>query len=152
MLAYVLACMLHLAGGHAARLLELATAIASVVEERGPIFEGDDGNRRTVALLVAIAYRESSFRVDAVGDHGASVCAFQIWHGSRALLTDARACVNAGYTHLAHSVRTCPAHPVSVYARGSCSSKPGRAISADRMHLARALLGIVTPPKKEGTE
>lgn len=146
-IAYVIACMLHLAGGDPARLLALASAIADVVETRGPIFAGTDGARRTAALLVAVAWRESSFRVDAVGDHGRSVCAYQILDGARSLLTDARACVDAGYTHLARSVRACPAHPVAVYARGQCASEDGRRISADRTRIARELLGIVTKPK-----
>lgn len=162
MIAYVLACMLFLAGGDPGRLVSLASAIAGVVAERGPIFAGPDGERRTVALMVAVAYRESTFKVDAVGDNGASVCAFQIWHGPRSLLSDVRACVDAGYTQLLASVRACPAHPVAPYARGKCPSstasttraeEEARRISADRMHVARGLLGIVTPPqKKEGTQ
>lgn len=159
MIAFVLACMLHLAGGNPARLLALAAAIDGVVAERGPIFAGPDGERRTVALLVAIAYRESSFKLAAVGDGGRSVCAFQILDGPRSLLTDARACTDAGYTYLAASVRACPAHPVAPYARGLCpkamsstrAEEEARIISADRTRLARGLLGIVTPPpaKKE---
>ena len=153
MIAFALACMLHLAGGDPGKLLALASAIVDVVAERGPIFAGPDGERRTIALMVAVSYRESTFKLDAVGDHGRSVCAFQILNGSRSLLTDVRACTNEGYTQLAASVRACPAHPVAPYARGKCSSPSSRAISADRMHLARGLLGIVTPPqKKEGTE
>lgn len=146
MIAFVLACMLSLAGGDPARLLALAGAIDATVAARGPIFQGADGARRTVALLVAIAWRESSFRVDAVGDHGRSVCAYQILNGPRSLLTDARACVDAGYTHLLASVRACPAHPIAVYARGSCDSEQGRRISADRVALARGLLGVVPKP------
>lgn len=145
-LSYILACMLALAGGNPERLLALATAIADVVAARGPIFAGPDGARRTVALMVAVAWRESSFRLDALGDHGASVCAYQIWHGPRSLLTDARACVEAGYEHLKRSVAACPAHPVAVYARGTCASEDGRRISADRMRVARGLLGVVARP------
>ena len=60
----------------------LAMAIASRVEAAPPLFKGDDDRRRTSALLVAIAFRESSLRADAVGDHRGgkptSFCAFQI--------------------------------------------------------------------------
>lgn len=148
MMAYVLACMLFLAGAGAteSRLLPLARAIVDVVAERGPLFKGEDGERRTVALLVAVAFRESTFRVDAVGDHGRSMCAFQILHGSRSLLTDVRACTDAGYTQLAASVKACPAHPVAPYARGACDNEDGRRISADRMRLAKSLLGVVPRP------
>ena len=148
-MAYVLACMLFLAGKHGteAKLLPLARAIVDVVAERGPIFKGADGERRTVALLVAVAYRESTFKVDAVGDKGQSVCAFQILHGARSLLTDVRACTDAGYVQLAASVLACPAHPLAPYARGTCESEEGRRISADRMRIAHGLLGIVAKPE-----
>ena len=47
----------------------LAEAIASRSEVEAPLFKGDDDRRRTAALLVAIAFRESSLHADAVGDH-----------------------------------------------------------------------------------
>ncbi len=40
------------------------------------------------ALLTAVAYRESGLDPAAVGDHGRSVCAFQILNGSPSLLTE----------------------------------------------------------------
>lgn len=157
MMAYVLACMLFLLGSHAgagateSRVLPLARAIVDVVAERGPLFKGEDGERRTLALMVAVAYRESTFKADAIGDHGRSVCAFQILHGARSLLTDVRACTDAGYTQLAASVRACPGHPVAPYARGTCESEDGRRISADRMRVARSLLGVVARPATQPT-
>jgi hypothetical protein len=61
---------------------QLADAIASRAEVEAPLFKGDEDRRKTSALLVAIAFRESSLRADAVGDHVAgkptSFCAFQI--------------------------------------------------------------------------
>lgn len=159
MMAYVIACMLFLLGAGAgsgagateSRILPLARAIVDVVAERGPLFKGEDGERRTVALLVAVAFRESTFKADAIGDHGRSVCAFQILHGARSLLTDVRACTDAGYTQLAASVRACPGHPVAPYARGTCESEDGRRISADRMRVARSLLGVVARPATQPT-
>ena len=46
----------------------LAEAIASRVEAEPPLFKGDEDRKRTSALLVAIAFRESSLRADALGD------------------------------------------------------------------------------------
>ena len=60
---------------------ELARAIANRVEAEAPLFKDDEDRRRTAALLVAIAFRESSLRAAAVGDHvggkPTSFCAFQ---------------------------------------------------------------------------
>lgn len=142
MIPWLLAAMLLLAGQRGRDHVALAGAIDRVVAARGPLFRDDADGRRTRALMVAIAYRESGLKLDAVGDQGRSVCAFQILHGSRALLTDADACVSAGYTALATSARTCPAHPVAVYARGpqGCTDEHAQRISRDRVWLAGRVL------------
>src|SRR3954470_3730483 len=61
---------------------QLASAIATRAEAEVPLFKGDEDRHKTSAFLVAIAFRESSLRADAVGDHVAgkptSFCAFQI--------------------------------------------------------------------------
>src|SRR4051794_10136147 len=61
---------------------QLAEAITTRVEAEAPLFKGDEDRHKTSALLVAIAFRESSLHADAVGDHVAgkptSFCAFQI--------------------------------------------------------------------------
>lgn len=54
----------------------LAASIARAAEAR-PL-PGEHGVDRMAALLVAIAYRESRFRADAVGDGGASLGPFQV--------------------------------------------------------------------------
>ena len=144
--SWVLAAMLFLAPGrdHAA----LASAIDRVVDEDGAVFGGPDGALRTRALVVAIAFRESSFRLDAVGDAGRSVCAMQVWGGSRALLVDAEACVREGLRRLRVSVASCPRHPVGIFAAGpgGCASPRAQRISFDRMHIAKTLLAKVKEP------
>lgn len=136
MIALVLAAMLALAPGR--DHTELAGAVARVVESERPLFAGADGQRRTAALLVAVAFRESSLRNDAVGDGGRSVCAMQIYGGPRALLTDPEACVRRGLALLRDSMRWCPTAPVAIYAAGpnGCASETARRISRDRMALA----------------
>lgn len=92
------------------------------------------------ALITAIAFRESSFRNDAVGDAGRSVCAMQIHGGDRALLDDPQACVRRGILMLRYSKLLDASHPVAAYARGSrWRSAEAQRISNDRVRLAKSL-------------
>lgn len=134
----------------------LATAISSRVEAEAPLFKGDDDRKRTTALLVAMAFRESSLREDAVGDHvkgkPTSFCAFQLhlpwgaksaegWTGVE-LASDPEKCVTAAMRLLRESIRACPKHPLAWYASGptGCESERAQRISRDRMALAQRLL------------
>ena len=117
---------------------ELAESIAAMPA----LFVGPQGAERTAALLTAIAWRESGLQLSAVGDSGRSVCAFQILGGNRALLTDAAECTRVAYTILQRSIALCAAHPVAVYARGTCDSVDGRKISADRVRVANRIMEV----------
>lgn len=146
MIALVLAMMLSLAPrrDHS----ELAGAIARAVESEAALFRDDTSKTKTAALLVAVAYRESSFTVAAVGDKGESFCAYQIHRtsgGGPALLTDADACVRRGMAMLRESARVCPKAPVAWYAAGgvgACSNARAIRISNDRMAIARRLAAV----------
>jgi hypothetical protein len=145
-LPFVLAAMTQLAPGrdHAA----LADAIARVVDREPPLFANDDDRRRTAALLVAVAFRESTLHADAVGDGGTSFCAFQIHRsagGSRELLDAPERCVQMGFAILRTSVKTCSSHPVAWYASGpaGCTNPRAQRISRDRMALAAYLVRVV---------
>lgn len=103
-------------------------------------------SRTEAAILTAVAFRESAFRVDAVGDGGHSVCAMQIYDGPRSLLTDPIACVQRGAVMLRESRRVDPENPIAFYARGPrFKSDEARRISRDRMALAARLARSVTP-------
>lgn len=122
----------------------LADAIATVAHESPPLFRGDDSRERTVALMMAVAYRESGLRTSAIGDSGHSYCAFQIHDssgGTIALTSDPLACARKGYAMLRESIRVCRAHPVAFYAEGprGCSSMRAQRISRDRMAVADRL-------------
>jgi hypothetical protein len=134
----------------------LAEAITSRVEADEPLFKGDVERRRTAALLVAIAFRESSLRADAVGDHVAgkatSFCAFQMhlpwgrktaegWTGAE-LLEDPAKCVTAAMRMLRISMKVCPSAPLAWYAAGpaGCQSARAQRISRDRMSIAQRLV------------
>ena len=135
---------------------ELATAIANRVEAEAPLFQGDEDRHRTAALLVAIAFRESSLRAAAVGDHvggkPTSFCAFQVnlpwgrktpdgWTGQD-LLDDPEKCVAAAMRMLRISLKVCPSSPIAWYAAGpaGCQSPRAQRISRDRMAIAARLL------------
>lgn len=137
LLEFVAASMLALAPGrdHSA----LAGAIADTVEKEGCFVTGANCERRTAALMVGVAFRESTFRLGAVGDEGRSVCAFQILGGSRDLLTDATACALEGYRRLRASLQACRGS-IAMYAAGRCDSVRGKKIDADRKRLALRIL------------
>ena len=67
LLAWVTAASSLLAPAHPND--QLAEAIATRAEAEAPLFKGDDDRRKTSALLIAIAFRESSLQASAVGDH-----------------------------------------------------------------------------------
>lgn len=142
--AFILGAMTFLAPGrdHSAN----ATAIADVVEAEPALFKGDADKVRTAAIVVAIAFRESSFRNDVVSKTD-DYCLLQV-NRRPDLARDARACVRVGLAMLRESMRVCPAHPVAHYAEGgtkACSSTRAQAISRDRMAIAARLVREVKP-------
>ena len=154
-LPFVLAAMQSLIpnGDHA----ELGGAIAERVDAEAPLFSDDADRRKTASYLAAIAYRESALRLDAVGDKGTSYCAFQLHRssgGTRAMLTDARACVGHAFGMLRTSMRACPAHPLAIYAEGprGCSSPRAQRISRDRLAIAARLRARVLVTATEASE
>jgi hypothetical protein len=125
--------------------VELATAIAHVVDSEKALFLADNDHRRTASLVVAIAFRESSFRMNAksaTNDH----CALQI-NGHPELAGDPEGCVRIGLSMLRESMRVCPAHPIAFYAAGpsGCSDARAQRISRDRMAIAARLYATVKP-------
>lgn len=119
---------------------ELAAAITTVVAAEPPLYRDDDARVRTAALVVAIAFRESSLIVDKVGDGGKSVCAMQIYGGPRSLLVDPEACVRVGLAKLRDSISRDREHPVAAYAAGPrYQTERARRISRDRVALAARL-------------
>lgn len=147
--ALVLAMMAHLAPNRDHTVL--ARAIADVVDEESPLFKGDTSKVKTSAYLVAVAFRESSLKNEAVGDHGRSFCAFQIHvtsGGTKLLAEDPDACVRKAVLMLRESARICPAYPLAWYAEGginACASSRAQAISRDRIAIAARLVREVRP-------
>jgi hypothetical protein len=118
-----------------------AETVARFAMEERPLFVGDEDRHKTVALLTAVAFRESSFQLSAVGDQGRSVCWMQILNGGKALLADGDACIRRGIVMLRESMTACAHLPsserLSLYARGTCASADGRRLSRDRMAVSQ---------------
>lgn len=116
-----------------------AEALERAVSNVEPLFAHDASRLKTAALVVSVAFRESSFRNDARSDTGDS-CLMQI-HGRPELADDIDACLSTAIEMLRSSMATCGADNVlGAYATGSCRSERGRRISRDRMALARRIL------------
>ena len=123
---------------------DLAMAITTVVESEPPLFAHDESRVKTASLVVAVAFRESSFRNDAVGDHGRARCAFQLWDTSDEVLSDPEMCTRIAMSRLRESLQACgPRNMLGIYAAGprGCVSEHAKRISADRLWLARRIAG-----------
>ena len=96
-------------------------------------------------LAVAIVFREASNRLNIVGDRGRALCAMQLHHAPREVLTDARLCVRIGLSRLRDSARLCPAQPLAAYAGAPCGSAVAGRISRDRDRLRQRAIAAVLP-------
>lgn len=142
MIALILAMMLVLAPDR--ELPEMAGVIAHVVETSAPLFVDDEARRKTAAIVVSVAFRESSFRQDATSKTH-DFCLMQV-HRRPDLLDDLEECLRVGLEMIRVSMRMCPKHPLAFYAEGprGCTSTRAQRISRDRFALA-AMLAKVQP-------
>ena len=127
-LAILLAAMMRLSTHGDVRTL--AEAIAA-----------SDATWDEATWLAAIAYRESSYRLRAVGDHGRSLGPFQCQHCSRGVLTDAHLATRVALHALRASAALCPSSPLAAYAGAPCGSAVAGRISRDRDALRRRMFG-----------
>lgn len=146
MILLVLALCSVLAPG--VNVWDYAQGTAWAIENSAPLYERDEYKHKTAAIMVAIGYRESTFKTDAIGDNGNALCAYQLWNTSRDVLTDSRKCATIALDRVRESMRICGAsNPLGIYASGprGCSSEKAKRISADRTRLARHTLAEVMP-------
>lgn len=129
-----------------------AEALATVAEEE-PLFDGKDGARRTASWFVSVAWFESTFKPDAVGDKGQSVCLFQIGVSNlkglgvtkNELLTDVAACTRAARRMMKASIGVCSKRPLEdwlgQYAAGgdSCGGPEGQGLRESRHRVRKAI-------------
>src|SRR4051812_47367071 len=111
----------------------MTDAIVHVVEDERPLFTDDASREKTIALLVAVAWREGSLREKVIGDcveknkeggciaHPRSFCTMQIHAssgGDESLNTDPEKCIRAGIAILRQSMKACAEYPIAWYASG----------------------------------
>jgi len=136
-----------------------AGAIARVVGDEVPLFEGSDGRARTAALMVSVAWFESAFQPGAVGDCGhAGPCKkgetgqshglFQVQ--GQGELKDPMDAARAALGMLRASMRVCRARPLEErlgwYAAGGNDCDRGLRESRHRVLRAMWLFKRYPPP------
>jgi hypothetical protein len=96
------------------------------------------------AVMAKTAWDEGRLIPNRVGDHGKSLCTFQVQQNGLPLkvwlstLTDLRTCTEIAYERVMASWKACPGAPLAVYASGRCDR--GTRLSARRMASAIALV------------
>lgn len=131
-LAILLAAMMRVSAHGDVRALAVAIAESDATWEEA-------------TWLAAIAWRESSYRLGAIGDHGRSLCAYQLQGAPRAVLADAGLCTRLALRSLRASARACPSMPLAGYAGAPCGSRVAGRITRDRDALRRRMFGEVRP-------
>jgi L,D-peptidoglycan transpeptidase YkuD (ErfK/YbiS/YcfS/YnhG family) len=132
--------------------LRTAEAIAAVVEAKEPVFEGEDGRKKTAALLVAIAWAESRFNATAVGDQGRSVGLYQLFESNVPtpegfyrvdILGNPDNATRVAYRMVRYSLEFCGKYPalnrLGAYTGGTCTGERAVWASQYRMKLAMHL-------------
>jgi len=120
-----------------------AAAIAQVVEESEPLFQGPLGRPRTAALLVSLAWFESTLKPDAMGDHGQAHGLYQV-HGHGELVDPLEA-TRVALELVRQSFRACRARPLEErlawYAGGGydCSSPSSAALRKSRHRVLKGV-------------
>jgi hypothetical protein len=122
---------------------QTAKAIAQVVEEEPPLFEGDMGKYKSAALMSSLAWFESTLNPSATGDHGVSHGLFQVQgHGD---LRDPLDAARASYAMVRQSFRICKARPIEErlawYAAGGydCTVQSEDAVKKSRNRVLRGM-------------
>ena len=115
---------------------QFAGILANSLASEEPLVKGDPDKLRSAALLIAIAFRESSFRLDAKSATN-DFCFYQI-HNRPELASDPVTCTRVAIRMLRESIRMCKSHPVAFFASGpgACSNARAQRISNDRVRLA----------------
>lgn len=90
--------------------------------------------KETAALLAITAREESHWDMAAVGDHGHSHCALQVWTDGD--VSTPEKCVSAALGVMRWSIDACPVHPMAGYC-GGCDRPAAQRISDHRIAEAR---------------
>jgi hypothetical protein len=140
---HLMAFALSPAAPHTFHAGEVMSEIASVVgsSQRTPVFATKE---QDAAAMLVIAWNESSFKKDAVGDHGTALCAYQLHFAPRAVLNNLHLCTSIAYERMRWSFSVCRAAPFAQYV-GGCYRPKARRMSLFRLketvRVLRAVLG-----------
>jgi hypothetical protein len=133
---------------------ELANEIVHVVDERVVEAQEDPAfgtMEMDEAVMIEMAWRESTFKRNAVGDHGRSIGYFQMQRLPKSILKDAHRQAVIAYDRLRDSAKSCGhSAPLAKYASGNCAH--GRELSAFRMREARHLVSVASAELSRRTE
>ncbi len=139
-----------------ARYEAIAGDIAEVVASEPPLFKGKVGRERTAALLLAVAFHESAWRLEvdtglSRGDAGRSCTLWQFNLGRGELcdelLQDRKKAVRKALDFVRRSQRACRGpveNMLRVYASGSCER--GQTASKTRVETAQRWFAARPPP------
>jgi hypothetical protein len=121
-----------------------ARAIDQVVQEQPSLFTDDlEGRQKTAAVLVSIAWFESTFKPNAVGGGGRFRGLYQV--GGRGDQSDPVVASRIALTLVRESFRLCAARPaeerLAYYAAGgiSCRSVTPDAVAKSRYRVLKAM-------------
>lgn len=99
---------------------------------------GEDPRYMCASVYLVMAFKESGYRLDAVGDGGKARGPFQIHTSAEKAPKTWDEAVKQFTPILQRSATTCE-EPLAMLASGSCTNKAGIAISRVRMAEARAI-------------
>jgi hypothetical protein len=120
---------------------EGAQAIAHACERQ----PNEQAQRKCAAVYLVMAFRESGYRLDAVGDGGRARGPFQV-HTTQAPKTWTEAVEQ--YTPLLVRSATSCAEPLEMLATGRCGTEIGRRISRERMAEAERIVTRTAAPER----
>jgi hypothetical protein len=106
--------------------------------------------QHTASLLLVIAFRESSYRADVIGDGGRSCGLYQSACASTKL-RDPVGQTRIALTNIRRSISACPDAILAVYASGTCGNVAGRRISVSRVAESQRLIAMVPAVQEGGT-
>jgi hypothetical protein len=143
-------------GPHVPQYAEVAEAITQA-SNHDPLFPEDkDGSRKTAAILVSLAWFESRFHPNAVGDNGRSFGLFQIQPPTAKvesnILTNPRTASYIAVDLIRRSFQACAKRPYEerlswyVSSNGCPSSPIIVKKSMDRLLMATRILPMLNPP------
>lgn len=124
---------------------ELCLVNAMAIVQTEPLEPTDE---REVADVLSNEEQESSFRINAVGDHGRSTGPMQILNGAKLSTLEN---VKAGIEQMRISFAICKEHRFAPYVGGprGCDDPKLQRMSSGREHLAARILSEIT---SHGTE